>query len=65
MAESILPQSVYSLLWVFGFIYVSTALFAFFGIGFDSYGIYMLFFVCMFILYSILPQKTGGIFIPK
>jgi|AntAceMinimDraft_16_1070373.scaffolds.fasta_scaffold245418_2 hypothetical protein len=65
MTESMLPRQVYSLLWAFGFIYVSTALFAFFGIGFDSYGIYMLFFVCMFILYGILPQKTGGIFMPK
>lgn len=66
MAESsILSRTLYSLLWACGLAYVSSAIFAFVGIGFDSYGIYLLFFVSMFILYGFLPQKSGTIFMPK
>lgn len=60
-----MSRILYSLLWAAGFIYVSTAIFAFFGIGFDVYGIYVLFFVGMLILYGFLPQQSGGIFLPK
>lgn len=60
-----MARIVYSLLWAFGFMYVSTAIFAFFGIGFDVYGIYVLFFIGMLILYGFLPEQSGGIFLPK
>lgn len=66
MAESsILSRISYSLLWAVGLVYVSSSIFNFFGIGFESYGIYVLFFVGMVILYGFLPQQGGTIFMPK
>jgi hypothetical protein len=41
---------------------VVTTLFAFFGIGFDIYGNYLLWFIALAILYSILPKKSGILF---
>ena len=38
---------------------VITTLFSFFGIGFDVYGNYLLWFIALAILYSILPEETG------
>jgi hypothetical protein len=65
MEDNILSRTLYSWLWAFGLIYVSSAIFSFFGIGFEVYGIYILFFVGMFILYGFLPQRSGNIFLPK
>lgn len=66
MAESsVLSRTLYSLLWAVGLVFVSSSIFTFFGIGFEAYGIYVLFFVGMFILYGILPQQGGNIFMPK
>jgi hypothetical protein len=41
---------------------VIPTLFAFFGIGFDVYGNYLLWFIALAILYSILPKKSGTLF---
>uniref|UniRef100_A0A6C0HGB0 Uncharacterized protein n=1 Tax=viral metagenome TaxID=1070528 RepID=A0A6C0HGB0_9ZZZZ len=41
---------------------VITTLFAFFGIGFDIYGNYLLWFIALAILYSILPKESGTLF---
>jgi hypothetical protein len=41
---------------------VVTTLFSFFGIGFDLYGNYLLWFITLAILYMILPTKTGTLF---
>jgi len=39
-----------------------TTLFAFFGISFDVYGNYLLWFIALAILYIILPKKSGILF---
>jgi len=41
---------------------IITTLFAFFGIGFDVYGNYLLWFIALAILYAILPKKSGTLF---
>ena len=41
---------------------VITTLFAFFGIGFDVYGNYFLWFIALAILYLILPKTSGTLF---
>jgi hypothetical protein len=41
---------------------VATTLFSFFGIGFDVYGNYLLWFIALAILYSILPKQSGLVF---
>jgi hypothetical protein len=41
---------------------VITTLFSFFGIGFDIYGNYLLWFIALAILYAILPKDTGFTF---
>jgi len=39
-----------------------TTLFSFFGIGFDVYGNYFLWFIALAILYVILPKTSGTLF---
>ncbi len=62
---SALTKLVYTIAASAAIVYVTTTLFAFFGIGFEIYGIYVLFMVGMAILYSMLPEQTGLLFSPK
>jgi hypothetical protein len=41
---------------------VTTTIFSFFGIGFDVYGNYLLWFIALAIIYSILPSESGTLF---
>jgi hypothetical protein len=41
---------------------VTTTIFSFFGVGFDIYGNYLLWFIALAIIYSILPSKSGTLF---
>ena len=41
---------------------IITSMFSFFGIGFDIYGNYLLWFIALAILYSILPSTSGTLF---
>ena len=41
---------------------VVTTILSFFGIGFDVYGNYLLWFIALVIIYSILPSKYGTLF---
>jgi hypothetical protein len=62
---SALTKLVYTIAASAAIVYVTTTLFAFFGIGFEIYGIYVLFMVGMAILYSMLPEQTGLLFSSK
>ncbi len=43
-------------------VFVLTTAFSFFGIGFETYGNYLLWFVALAIFYSVLPTETGTAF---
>ncbi len=43
-------------------IFVLTTAFSFFGIGFETYGNYLLWFVALALFYSVLPAETGVAF---
>jgi len=62
---SALTKIIYTIAAAAAIVYVTTTLFDFFGIGFDTYGIYVLFIVGMSILYAMLPEETGLLFSPK
>ena len=46
-------------------VYVMKSIFAFFKIGTDVYGIYLLSFIALAILIGVLPQDTGSVFRPE
>jgi uncharacterized BrkB/YihY/UPF0761 family membrane protein len=60
-----LTKIIYTIAASVAIVYVTTTLFSFFGIGFDTYGIYILFLVGMAILYAMLPETQGELFAPK
>jgi uncharacterized membrane protein len=62
---SVLTKITYTIAASAAIVYVTSTLFSFFGIGFETYGIYLLFIVGMSILYAILPESKGSIFTPK
>jgi hypothetical protein len=62
---SLLTKIIYTIAASAAIVYVTTTLFDFFGIGFETYGIYVLFIVGMSILYAMLPEETGILFSPK
>ena len=62
---STLTKIVYTIVASAAIVYVTTTLFSFFDIGFEIYGIYVLFIVGMSILYAMLPESKGSIFAPK
>lgn len=62
---STLTKIIYTIAASVAIVYVTTTLFSFFGIGFETYGIYILFLVGMAILYAMLPETRGGLFSPK
>jgi|TARA_B110000858_G_C17707355_1_gene428869 hypothetical protein len=58
-----LGQIIYTLVFAVLLIYVSGIAFSFFGIGFEVYGNYMLWFIALALFASILPPKlTSTIF---
>ena len=62
---NILERVAYAIVMVVSIVYVMTNVFYFFDIGFETYGIYMMFLVAIAILYGILPQESGALFMPK
>lgn len=58
-----LGQIIYTLVFAVLLIYVSGIAFSFFGIGFEVYGNYMLWFIALALFWSILPPTlTSTIF---
>lgn len=62
---SALTKILYTIAAAAAIVYITTTIFAFFDIGFETYGIYVLFMVGMSILYAMLPEETGLLFSPK
>ena len=46
-------------------VYIATAIFSFFGVGIQTYGVYLLFIKALAIFNSFLPAKSGLLFTPK
>lgn len=55
-------QLLYIIIFSICIVYVSTAIFSFFGIGLDVYGNYIFFILAMLLLYMFLPKNTGQLF---
>lgn len=53
---------LYTIFWTFAIAYVTTGVFGFFGIGFNVYGIYLLWFVCLVMISIFLPVRVGSVF---
>lgn len=60
-------MSIQNILYIIVFsvciVYVSSAIFSFFGIGLEVYGNYVFFILAMLLLYMVLPTNTGQLFI--
>ena len=59
---SIIYKILYTIIIVFGMVYVSTAIFQFFDIGVQTYGIYLIFIISLACMYALLPQKVISVF---
>jgi TM2 domain-containing membrane protein YozV len=57
-----ITKIIYTLVTVLLLSFIITSMFSFFGIGFDIYGNYLLWFIALAVFYSILPAETGTIF---
>ena len=59
---SMFTRIVYSALSSIAIVYILGQIFSFLGIGFDTYGIYVMYLVGLALLYGFLPQDTGSMF---
>ncbi len=57
-----LARLMYSLFAGYALIYVMTSIFEFFGIGFESYGVYLFFMLALMLFYSLLPDDRPNFF---
>tara|TARA_B110000971_G_C19587913_1_gene310394 strand:+ start:108 stop:296 length:189 start_codon:yes stop_codon:yes gene_type:complete len=57
-----LMQVIYTIFWTLLVVYITTGAFEFFGIGFDVYGIYMLWYSTLSIMSIFLPSSVGDTF---
>jgi hypothetical protein len=57
-----LMQVIYTIFWTLLVVYITTGAFEFFGIGFDVYGIYMLWYSTLSIMSIFLPSNVGDTF---
>lgn len=57
-----LMKIIYIIVATVGIVYVASTVFQFFGIGIDTYGIYLLFVVAIASLYIFLPSERGQLF---
>tara|TARA_A100001011_G_C14287063_1_gene834321 strand:+ start:1159 stop:1338 length:180 start_codon:yes stop_codon:yes gene_type:complete len=53
---------VYGTLSAIAIVYITTQIFSFLGIGFDVYGIYIMYIVALALMYGFLPQNVGRMF---
>jgi hypothetical protein len=57
-----LEKLLYALVGIIGTVYVVTAILAFFGIGFETYGVYLMFTIAMMIFAALLPEHQTSVF---
>lgn len=60
--QSMFTRIVYGILSAIAIVYITGQVFAFMGIGFDVYGIYVLYIVGLALMYGFLPQEVGNMF---
>ena len=57
-----LTTVLYTLAIMWGITYVSSVIFSFFGVGFETYGVYLFFMIAVGLFNSFLPGETGKMF---
>lgn len=57
-----LTTILYTLAILWAVSYVSGVIFSFFGVGFETYGVYLFFIIAMGLFNSFLPGETGKMF---
>ena len=57
-----IPRIVYSIISIMLMLSVGTAIGTFFGINFNAYGPYLMWFIAIAIFYGILPEQRCSIF---
>ena len=57
-----LKKLVYTIIATILLTFVMTTAFSFFGIEFETYGNYLLWFIALAVFFSILPQKVNSVF---
>lgn len=57
-----ITKIIYTLITIILLSIIITVMFSFFGIGFDVYGNYLLWFIALGVFYSLLPSETGNVF---
>lgn len=62
---SMIVRMLYIIVALVSTIYIITTILGFFGVGAGVYGIYLVVLVGIILLYGVLPEKSGGIFLPK
>lgn len=60
--QSMFTRIVYGTLSAIAIVYITTQIFSFLGIGFDVYGIYIMYIVALALMYGFLPQNVGKMF---
>ncbi len=59
---SMLTRVLYTLTAVSAVAYIANAIFMFFGVGFETYGIYLFFIIALALFNSFLPEQVGTMF---
>lgn len=57
-----LTRLLYSIFAGIALIYVLTSIFEFFGIGFESYGVYLFYMLALMLFFSLLPEDRSNFF---
>lgn len=57
-----LARLLYSIFAGIALIYVLTSIFEFFGIGFESYGVYLFYMLALMLFFSLLPDDRSNFF---
>lgn len=63
-----IARLLYSIFAGIALIYVLTSIFEFFGIGFESYGVYLFYILALMMFFSLLPDDRSNFFsliVPK
>ena len=60
--QSMFTRIVYGALSAIAIVYITGQIFSFLGIGFDVYGIYVMYIVALALMYGFLPQDVGNMF---
>ena len=60
--QSMFSRIAYGVISSITIFYIVGQIMTFFGIGFDVYGIYVLYLIALSLMYGFLPKDVGGMF---